>query len=312
MKRLGAPALSGLMLWILLPATLDNIHLGQIDAFLTPLVVLGLLGLCASSRWRQFAGGFLVSLAGVVKLFPLSLIVLAPWGRKWFYGIGFVAGLALVVVAGFIALPLSTWIDFGDFLLRVAPPLPDRLMLHNQSIFCFWNHFSISATIPLAFQGKQLDSFVSEAVISRSMALAFSYASVLLICIFTAISLWKFYERRDLVFAWTLVFITVLMISPVVWWHYAMIAAPMFVGIAKMRACISAIWRLLLPLGYLLIVVERAKTIYMQFLPHLAFSSLMLFGMLLWWLVFVCYAFKPGRAAPPANSAIAAAADSCR
>ena len=181
----------------------------------------------------------------------------------------------------------------------------------ERSIFCFWNHFAISATIPLTFQGKQLGSFVSEPIISKSMALAFSYASVLLIAVFTAISLKKFYQRRDLVFAWTLVFITVLIVAPVVWWHYAMIAAPMFVGIAKMRTYASLMWRLLLPLGYLFIVVERAKAIYLQVLPHLAFSSLMLFGMLLWWFVFVAYALKLGRASSAANPILPAAADSC-
>lgn len=295
MKQRGIPAVGGLLLWILLPATLDNLYLGQIGIFLAPLVLFGIAGLCTESRRLQFAGGGLIGLAGSVKLFPLSLVVVAPWRKKWFYGIGCIAGLILVVVVGFAVLPLSTWAGFGHVLQTVTLSSPEEPILNNQSLFVFWHKFAIKAALPLVLRGRQVGLLMSHPSMSPALAVALACGSVLLVIVFTGIALRKFYRYGHAVFAWTLVLISALIAAPLTWWHYATIAAPMFPGIVKMRACLSLKWRLLLPLGYLLIVCERAKTLYLQIFPHPALSSMMLFGMLLWWLVFVCYALRLGK-----------------
>lgn len=284
----GAPAVS---LWLLLPATLDTLYHGQINAFLGLCITLAALSLSSDNPWRRFFGGALVGLAGGIKFLLLSLFSLSLFDRGRRYAFGGVLAVLIFIMIGLVAFPLATWFDAQQGFIGTASghPALSEALVQNQSLFGFWRKLSAEGVVPLILQGRPLGEIVARPLIPRSLANVLAYISAALIVSVSLWSLWRLARRaaHDPVPAWGLTFCAALIAFPLVWPHYMTIAAPLFPSLLGLRARLGYKWRLLLPLGYLLIVAERGKMLWLLRFQHLALSSPMLLGLFLWWLVLV-------------------------
>ena len=61
-------------------------------------------------------------------------------------------------------------------------------------------------------------------------------------------------------------------------------------------------WRLLLPIGYILVIAQRGHVYWLPYLPIFALTSVMLFAYLAWWLfaMRLAWRLRAAEAAPPA------------
>ncbi len=282
---------SAVGLWLLMPATLDTLYHGQVNAFLALLVTLAALGLYAfNPRWH-FVGGMLAGLTAGIKFFLLSLFALSLFDKGWRYAFGFVLAVLIFVVVGLAAFPLATWFDPQQGFIGTAGSHPalSEALVQNQSLFGFWRKLSAEGTVPLILQGQPLGEIVARPLISASLANALMYAGAAAIVSLSLWSLWRLSRRAadGLAPAWGVIFCAALIVFPLVWPHYMTIAVPLFPALLALRKRLSYKWRLLLPLGYLLIVAERGKMLWLPRFQHLALSSPMLFGLFLWGLVLV-------------------------
>lgn len=289
-RRGDRPWRLGVLLWLLLPGTLDTLHLGQLNTFLALLITLSFAGYADGQR-RQARAGALVGLAGGVKLFPLSLLALGlpSAGRR--FVVGGLAGLAAFAGAGLLALPLDLWQQFSRSLLgaaaALAPPSQETYILWNQSLLAFWRKLSYSGAIDLAARGESVRTLQAAPLAPQALTDALGAASLLTVVALTAAGLWRLYRRQGRLSApaWGLLLAASLMVSPYTWWHYTVIVAPAFpIALAAGRG-LPRLWRLALPLGFLLLVAQRGIVWWLPLVPLLPLSSLMLAGLLLIWAV---------------------------
>ncbi len=284
----------GIVLWLLLPSTLDTLYLGQVNDFLALLITVGAMSFYEFRSRIQFIGGTLVGIAGGVKLFPIILIVMGLWREKWRFSVGCIAGLAVFISLGLLGMPLSTWAEFGRIFMDTTTALspPGLSILHNQSLFAFWRKLSFEGTIPLVLQGNVVGVLTVQPLISSTLANLFAYGSVLLVIAFTAVALWNLHHgsSESALVAWALLLITTLIVAPISWWHYLTIVAPLFPGLIEIRRHVPVGWRLLLPVGYLFVVLQRGIMLWLQAVPFLILSCALLVGIMLWWSVFIHYA----------------------
>ena len=82
---------------------------------------------------------------------------------------------------------------------------------------------------------------------------------------------------------------------------------PLHPGLLVARRVLSPGWRLLVPIGYLLILVQRGYALWLPYLPVLALTSAALAGVALWWVALVRIALD--QAAPQAAGATAPAVE---
>jgi hypothetical protein len=300
MKRKAMPGLFAIVIWLLLPGTLDTLHLGQLNSFAALMVCLGVMGFAARSKWAQLAGGLLVGIAGTIRIFPLALIALTPWGKKWPFAAGIVGGAAGMILAGLVGAPLVAWREFVRVIVATlgqsAPPGAQDAILLNQSLLAFWRKLSFNGEIGLTLQGRDLGELTSHAVLPPALATGAAYASIAIIIAITLYALWRLYRATGdhMPVVWSLILVAALIVSPYTWWHYLAITGVMFLGLMDAQERMRGPWRLLLPVGYLLVVAQRAVAWVLAVIPFIALSSALLAGLLLWWLVLIRYAVRVG------------------
>jgi hypothetical protein len=120
----------------------------------------------------------------------------------------------------------------------------------------------------------------------------------------TLLALWRI-KRRDalaITVAWTLMLLNMVMISPVSSPLYVAIIAPVYPALLLMRRHLQPGWRLLVPLGYILVIAQRGHVYWLPYLPIFALTSVMLFGYLAWWLfaMRLAWRLRAAEVAPPA------------
>jgi Glycosyltransferase family 87 len=287
-------------LYVLMPATLDTLFLGQVNFYLGLTITLSVLSLRATRIWPQLLGGVLLGFAGAVKFFPLALAGMTVWKRRWPYGLGALLGVALYVGLGWLALPASVWADYanrlGGMTATLAPP--GQSPVSNQSLLAFWTKLAMQGPVPLFLQGSDLGILQAHALVPPELSKVLGYVSVLCVLCLSAWVVWRLRTSvrpqptlmPPVFVASAIVLLAALLVSPITWWHYTAITAPIFPVVVATRPELAWPWRILMPIGYLLMVAQRGMMLWLPLVPIIATSSLMLFGLLLWWLVLLRYA----------------------
>lgn len=284
-RRIG---LLGAMLWVILPGNLDTVYLGNGSLIMTLGITLGVWAYGQRSRWTQLWGGAAIGVAAVLKYFPLGLLLMAVWDRRWRFGAGILAGFLLFLLIGLPVVGWSAYVEWTRLVFYLGTELspPGVGMLENQSIFGFWQKFTFSGDFGLAVHEAPLGQVTFQALLDTQVARSLAVAMALLVGGTTLYALWRVKRRDDLAVAaaWTLVLLNMVMISPVSWKPYVAIIAPVYPALLLMRGHLSSGWRLLLPIGYILVIAQRGYVYWLPYLPIFALTSVMLFAYLAWWL----------------------------
>ena len=285
-RRLG---LLGALLWLLLPANLDTAYLGNINLLLTLGVTLGVWAYARPGRAWQFLGGISIGGAASLKYFPLGLLIMAAWDRRWRFGLGLAAGFLLFT---FVGLSIVGWAAYDEWLRmllyygrELAPP--GGTIMENQSLFGFFQKLAYGGNVGLTFHEAPLGDLSFQPLLSTPAARVSALTIALLLGGSTLYALWRMERRHPLAaaIAWTLVLVNMVMLSPISWKPYVTIIAPIFPALLLMRQEVSPAWRMLVPLGYLIVLVQRGYVFWLPYIPLLALSSIMVFAYLAWWAV---------------------------
>ena len=279
-------------MFFLSPATWDALYLGQISPLLGCLVTWAVWLGARMHPATNFAAGFLLALAGGIKQFVLALALLAPWHRRWSMGLGFVAGIFLIVLPGLVALPLTVTLRYGELLLSMSSRLatPGDSIFWNQSVMALWEKLSQSTSGQVVLQGQQYSFAVQSSVPAWLVTPAklFTVAGMLSVTLWMIFQLCPFHLRFDIHLSVIgLLLLCALMVTPLTWNHYLVIGAPIYLAVAEQVNAPASIWRMLIPLGFLLTVLQRGAVLWLQFAPVYPLTSLFLGGIFLWWMVMI-------------------------
>ena len=281
----------GLLLWLALPSVWDALYHGNITLILTFLTFAGMLGMLSEKKWVQFLGGMMVGLAAAVKIYPALLFVATLWRRKWVYGAGGIAVLLLYLGAGALAFPWSLW---GQFLLGLGGhasglETQSNSFVWNQSLWAFWRKMAYSGEIRLNIQQVDLGSVTFSALISPVVAQTLALIMAFCVIGLSAWVIWRLRvgDRRELELGWCLLLLAMLILSPITWHHYLALLAPVLPMALVIRHQLKPIPRLLLPIGYLIFVVQRASMLILDLIPIFALSAILVIALLLWWSIFL-------------------------
>ncbi len=74
------------------------------------------------------------------------------------------------------------------------------------------------------------------------------------------------------------------MLAPVSWSMYVMLAPPLHPGVLVARRMSAPAWRLLFPVGYLFILLQRGYPLWLPAVPVMALTSTVLAGITCWWI----------------------------
>jgi hypothetical protein len=260
----GRLRLSTGLMFLFFPAVLDVLHLGQINAWIGLLTVGAWLGCDDRRPGVRFLAGMLLGVACCMKPIVAGLALLALVRRQWGYLGGMTAGAVLVLLFGMIALPIPVTGEYFGLLIgytrALTPPGIEQYLFWNQSIWAFWK--------------KLLGD-------SDALGRVLGFATAAGVVLAAAVRLWRRNTPTAVEAAAAL--LAVLIASPVVWNHYLLAIAPVFVGAAAAASQHRAwYWGMALPLGYALMVAQRASEPLMALTGISISTSLMTFGMLLW------------------------------
>jgi hypothetical protein len=268
--------------WLLNPAALDTLFLGQVNAFLALLLTLACVGLGNPKYAVQLLAGMCLGFASAIKPFPIGLALFAFSRKHYSYVAGTVVSLILLFVIGFAALPLKVTQDYFNVMLGVATEFapPGVAIFWNQSIAAFWSKLNMPIDVMIGTSPPPNPMWVTV----LSVVSSFGFAGLTI----KALLQKKDREGREIsIYEICLVLIAMLLLTPNTWWHYLLITTFIFIAIAKILLNHSTTWwqRIALPLGYLLIVTQRGME---RILPRVRInilSSLMFFGLMIWWYV---------------------------
>jgi hypothetical protein len=282
----------GVGLWLLLPAVLDTLFLGQINFFIGLMVVLGMWGYRSRHPAWQAIGGASIGFVGGIKVFPLLLTGMSFMTRKkWLFALGIAAGLGLFIVLGVLGMPMPAWKNYMDVMregTHTLAPAGSWSIAANQSLLAWWQKLAHTGKVDLSLSQWSV-SFENPPLISSTLATWCGYGSVILVLALTVAAMMKarFQGNPSNDRTWALGMLTILMVSPVTWWHYTVIFPSLFVALLNVRASLGAWSRLALPVGYGLIVAQRGIVLLLRIVPSLAVSSSMLAGLTLMWIVLI-------------------------
>jgi hypothetical protein len=218
------PAALNYSWWTLLPITctvltcdpvaLDILY-GQFNSFLLLLIT----GSWAAYRSHHgYVAGVLLGVAAAIKVFPAFLCLYFVVKRQWMHL--FAAAAAAVLCNGVAGLVLG-WDCFGAYVSEVLPQVDTfRDWWGNISLAGFWSRL-------LHAPSRHVEPLLDHPALAQLMY----FGSALIV---TAVAAWKAHRAQstadeDLAFS-TLV-VTMLLVSPIAWSHYAvMLALPIAVA----------------------------------------------------------------------------------
>ena len=297
-RRNWAPFL-GAGLWLLLPATADNVYLGNINLVIALLITLAYLLFGSPRALLEALSGFAVGVAASIKPNPLLLAVLAPWARRWWFLAGMAVGLPTALFLGVVRLGVGVYGAYAEMLrayyVNLAPP--GASILQNQSLMALAQKLAYSGSLELRVHEQAAGVVAVSPLLDVTLARPFGLLLSLVVAGLTVWALWHLNPREWIgqTLGWTLLLAAMLMVPPLSWSLYVMQVPPLHGGLLVARRELSPGWRLLLPLGYLLILVQRGYALWLPYLPVLALTSAGLAGVALWWVAVMRLA--AGRAA---------------
>jgi hypothetical protein len=248
-RRIG---LLGALLWLMLPGNFDTVYLGNNSLLLTLGITIGVWAYSQRSQWTQFWGGAAIGIAASLKYFPLGLLLMALWDRRWRFGAGILIGFLVFIFVGLGIVGWAAYDEWARMLLyygtEFAPP--GGGIIENQSIFGFWQKFAYTGDFGLAVHEVPLGQLTIDALLDGQVARIIAIIMALLVGSTTLYALWRMKQRNDLAVAvaWSLVLLNMVMISPVSWKPYVAIIAPVYPALLLMRRHLHPRWRLLLPI----------------------------------------------------------------
>ena len=284
-RRIG---LLGALLWLILPGNFDTVYLGNNSLILTLGITIGVWAYSQRGKWTQAWGGAAIGVAASLKYFPLGLLLMALWDRRWRFGVGILAGFFVFIFVGLGIVGWAAYEDWARMLLyygtEFAPP--GGGVIENQSIFGFWQKFVYSGDFGLAVHEMALGQVSFGALLDAQVARMLAVATAVLVGGMTLYALWRMKRRDDLAIAvaWTLMLLNMVMISPISWKPYVAIIAPVYPALLLIRRHLAPGWRLLAPLGYIIVIMQRGYVYWLHYVPIFALTSIILFAYLAWWL----------------------------
>ena len=309
-RRDWAPLL-GAGLWLLLPATADNIYLGNINVVIALLITVAYLLFGSPRALVEALSGFAVGVAASIKPNPLLLAVLAPWARRWWFLAGMVVGLPTALFLGLARFGVEVYGTYAEMLrayyANLAPP--GASILQNQSLMALAQKLAFSGNLELRVHDQAAGTVAVAPLLDGSLARPLGLLLSLVVAGLTVWALWRLNPRGWIgqTLGWTLLLAAMLMVPPLSWSLYVMQVPPLHPGLLVARRVLSPGWRLLVPIGYLLILVQRGYALWLPYLPVLALTSAALAGVALWWVALVRIALD--QAAPQAAGATAPAVE---
>lgn len=296
----------GAGLWLLMPATWDNLYLGNINLVMALLITLGWVCFGSVRRLFDAASGFAIGMAASIKPFPLWLALLGTWTQRWAFLVGMAVGLPTAVFLGLVRYGPPVYAGYLDMLMQyyvnLAPP--GASIVQNQSIMALGQKLAFAGELGVSVHEQAIGAVRFTPLIAPALARPLGLAASLLVAAITLWALWRFTPHTDAgrILGWTLLLTAMLMLAPVSWSMYVMLVPPLHPGLLLARRYSTPAWRLLLPLGYLLIIVQRAYALWLPRIPVMALTSTMLLGVTLWWAVQLRLAQRRQALAQPAAS----------
>ena len=146
-----------------------------------------------------------------------------------------------------------------------------------------------SGEIRLNIQQVDLGSVTFSALISPVVAQTLALIMAFCVIGLSAWVIWRLRvgDRRELELGWCLLLLAMLILSPITWHHYLALLAPVLPMALVIRHQLKPIPRLLLPIGYLIFVVQRASMLILDLIPIFALSAILVIALLLWWSIFL-------------------------
>lgn len=263
----GATRRATILLAALHPSLLDTLHLGQINAPIALLTVASWLGLASRRRMVSFIAGMLLGAACAIKPVVAGLAIAALPRRNYAYLAGCLAGGLTMLGAGLLLMPIGVTRDYVSLLAgysqRLTPPGIDDYLFWNQSVWAFWRKVFGDGHAGIRLLGGVTAACVLLVTLGRQ---------------------WIRRGSRSAASDAASGMLAVLICEPVTWNHYMLAAAPLYAGAAGAVTGASRwMWRMLMPIGYTLTVLQRASVLLAPLLGVALSSSMTLFGLLAWW-----------------------------
>jgi hypothetical protein len=214
----------------------------------------------------------------------------AAWARRWSFVVGSAVG-ALGTV--FLAYPLYalTYADYWRVLTQSAAALapPGLELIQNQSIFGAMQKLAYRGSVEISASNESLAALTFTPLLAPGAARVLGFTCALAVVAVLSWALWRLDRRRAdaPLIAWCVVLTSAMLLSPISWMLYTAIIAPVYPALLVVRRQLAPAWRLLIPLGYLAILWQRVYILWLPFAPWLPLTSMILLGILGWWLLFV-------------------------
>lgn len=289
-RRDWAPLL-GAALWLLLPATADNVYLGNINLVMALLITLAYIWFGSPRALMEVLSGFALGVAASIKPNPLVLAVLAAWAQRWWFLAGMAVGLPMALFLGLAHFGVEVYEAYAEMLrqyyVNLAPPGGN--ILQNQSLMALAQKLAHGGSLELSLHEQSAGTVVVVPLLDPALAQPFGLLLSLAAAGLTLWALWYLNPHTWIggTLGWTLLLAAMLMLAPLSWSLYVMLVPPLHVGVMVARRLLSSGWRLLLPLGYLLLLVQRGYVLWLAYLPVMALTSTALAGVVLWWVAVV-------------------------
>ena len=283
-----------LLFFLIWPPTYGSLALGQSSLLIGALVLTAWNLFCRGSDLRS---GVMTGAAGLIKLFPIMLAVFFVCRAKW----RALAGVAAAVMAGAAA---SVWLvgvdSFREYILTVLP------YHHAESRMIPFN-FSIAGMILPIFQSGPWSTPLAELPRLGAGLTAALQIFVGAATFYTVIAGSRSAGpnmrpgNREL---FSIVILAALLISPMTWGHYLLLAVLPFLSFelsGQRRLQTIGRFCLLLIIGASLFPIQNwtvdGKLIWYQSIPIKLSGA----GLLLMWLALVRQSLNPGKSTPGAD-----------
>jgi hypothetical protein len=294
----------GLGLWLVLPATLDTLHHGQVNFHVALVTAAIFVAWGRASIAPALGAGALLGLTAGVKPAIVALGAIAPWGsRRRVLGAAIGGGL-LAIVASLAVSPQAS----RAYVASVVRPTSHlethpAQIINNQSLPAFWRKLSLSEPLPLMQRGTPRERIEPAPWLSPTLANLAGWSSALIVLGVT-VAIWvrrrhDIAPRSRLLLA-ALASLAGLLLSPLSWTHYSAASPLAFVGLAVVWTRLGAGWRLTMAAGFALLVAQRAAPWSVHHGPWLVVSSFGVAGLGLCWASLAFgLSLQPDTAPPP-------------
>lgn len=264
--RDGEPIWVGVLvvcLWLTLPALAEELTVGQIDLWLT----LGVWLAFAASGSRRCAvtdtlAGFALGMSSVLKFFPLATI---PWlllRRRWaLVAVTILSLTGLLLLGGAVA----GWTSLSYYFRNVLPNIADSAAMYgslaNNSLHSLLQR--LAAGGPVHFTTAWATGDVTADWPAILPLPAASALRVIFVALIGGLSAWMLLSRRSssskgsAEWGYSLSLLTVLLIGPILWPSYTMLALVPLYTFARHRHQLREPWRTIAVLSYLCLIGMR-------------------------------------------------------